>query len=106
MVFVKYTWLLIRYYTASHFLREVVRACSALWELPRWVYFSRAVYETAGLVRVFMLKAGANSHFRSTADQFLLLMSQVPCRPTCVDRGSGAGMAVASGRKLPDFFKT
>ena len=28
--------------------------CSAVWELPRWTYFSRAVYEAAGLVDVCM----------------------------------------------------
>ena len=32
-------------------------------------------------------------------------MSQVACRPTCVDRGTGAAAAVGSGRTLLDFFK-
>ena len=39
------------------------------------------------------------------ADQLLLLMSQVACRPTCVDRGAGAAAAVGSGRTLLDFYK-
>ena len=51
-VFVKHTWLLI--YTASQFLQEVVRACSAVWELKRWTYFSGAVFAAAGLVDVCM----------------------------------------------------
>ena len=45
-------------------------------------------------------------YFLSTADQLLLLMSQVACRPTCVDRGAGAAAAVGSGRTLLDFFKS
>ena len=32
-------------------------------------------------------------------------MSQVECRPTCVDRGAGDAAAVGSGRTLLDFFK-
>ena len=44
-------------------------------------------------------------YFLSTADQLLLLMSQVACRPTCVDRGAGAAAAVGSGRTLLNFFK-
>ena len=32
-------------------------------------------------------------------------MSQVACRPTCVNRGAGAVAAVGSGRTLLDFFK-
>ena len=32
-------------------------------------------------------------------------MSQVACRPTCVDRGASAAAAVGSGRTLLDFFK-
>ena len=32
-------------------------------------------------------------------------MSQVACRPTCVDSGAGAAAAVGSGRTLLDFFK-
>ena len=32
-------------------------------------------------------------------------MSQVACRPTCVDRGAGAAAAVGSGRTLLDFSK-
>ena len=32
-------------------------------------------------------------------------MSQVACRPTCVDRGAGAAAAVGSGRTLLDFVK-
>ena len=32
-------------------------------------------------------------------------MSQVACRPTCVDRGAGAAAAVGSRRTLLDFFK-
>ena len=32
-------------------------------------------------------------------------MSQVACRPTCVDRGAGAAAAVGSGRTLMGFFK-
>ena len=43
--------------------------------------------------------------FCSTADQLLLLMSQVACRPTCVARGAGAAVVVGSGRTLPDFCK-
>ena len=39
------------------------------------------------------------------ADQLLLLMSQVACRPTCVDRGAGAAAAVGSGRTLLGFYK-
>ena len=39
------------------------------------------------------------------ADQLLMLMSQVACRPTCVDRGAGAAAAVGSGRTLLDFYK-
>ena len=44
-------------------------------------------------------------YFFSTADQFLLLMLQVACRPTCVDRGAGGAAAVGSGRTLLDFFE-
>ena len=51
------------------------------------------------------VKAGANSYFLSTADQLLLLMSQVACRATCVDRGAGAAAVVGSGRTLLGFFK-
>ena len=51
------------------------------------------------------VKTGENSYFRSTADQLLLLMSQIARRPTCVDRGAGAAAAVGSGRTLLDFFK-
>ena len=32
-------------------------------------------------------------------------MSQVACRPTCVDRGAGAAAAVGSGRTLLDIFR-
>ena len=32
-------------------------------------------------------------------------MSQVACRPTCIDRGAGAAAAVGSGRTLLDFCK-
>ena len=32
-------------------------------------------------------------------------MSQVACRPTCVDRGAGAAAAVGSGRTLLGFNK-
>ena len=32
-------------------------------------------------------------------------MSQIACRPTCVDRGAGAAAAVGSGRSLLDFLK-
>ena len=32
-------------------------------------------------------------------------MSEVACRPTCVDRGAGSAAAVGSGRTLLDFFK-
>ena len=32
-------------------------------------------------------------------------MSQVACRPTCVDRDAGAAAAVGSGRTLLDFSK-
>ena len=39
------------------------------------------------------------------ADQLLLLMSQVTCRPTCVDRGAGTAAAVGSRRTLLDFYK-
>ena len=39
------------------------------------------------------------------ADQLLPLMSQVACRPTCVDRGAGTAAAVESGRTLLDFYK-
>ena len=35
----------------------------------------------------------------------LFLMSQVACRPTCVDRGAGAAAAVGSWRTLLFFFK-
>ena len=35
----------------------------------------------------------------------LLLMSQVACPPTCVDRDAGGAAAVESGRTLLDFFK-
>ena len=32
-------------------------------------------------------------------------MSQVACRPTCVDRGAGAAAAVGNGRTLLGYFK-
>ena len=32
-------------------------------------------------------------------------MSQVSCRPTCVDRGAGAAAVLGSGRTLLDFIK-
>ena len=32
-------------------------------------------------------------------------MSQVACRPTCVDRGAGAAAVVGNGRKLLGYFK-
>ena len=76
-----------------------------MFRMPRWTYFSRAVYEAAGLVDVCLIKAGANSCFLPTADQLLLLMSQVARRPTCVDRGAGTAVVVGSGRTLLDFFK-
>ena len=44
-------------------------------------------------------------NFCSTADQLPFLMSQVACRPTCVDRGDGVAAAEGSGRTLLDFFK-
>ena len=101
-VFVKYTWLLIHCFTCFYG-RSFARVYH--WKLPRWTYFCGAVYEAAGLVDVYV-KSRSNLVFCSTADQLLLLlMSQVACRPTCVDRGAGAAAAVGTGRTLLDFFK-
>ena len=49
MVFVKYTWLSIHCFTI--FTGGRSRVFSS-FELPRWTYFSGAVYEAAGLVDV------------------------------------------------------
>ena len=44
--------------------------------------------------------------FSRLINYLLLLMSQVACRPTCVDRGAGAAAAVGSGRTLLFIFQS
>ena len=51
------------------------------------------------------VKSRSKFDFFFAADQLLLLMSQVACRPRCVDRGAGAAAAVRSGRTLLGFFE-
>ena len=51
------------------------------------------------------VKSRSKFDFLSTADQLLLLMSRVACRPTCFDRDAGVAAAVGSGRTLLDFSK-